>query len=152
MTIKSVCPHFRASYDVSGDEFPDVGAPPSHLLHWQGTFFFIPGEGLLLSAQFPDWCSSPCMFLPLFNNRSCSHCTLLTSWAVSEVILQCRSKTFSQPGMCWPREGAPSQTNPGWPLSFGNVTAPVNCKTIDSRQACLPRAYESCGLIGVLCF
>lgn len=36
MTIKSVCPDFWASYEISGDEFPDVGnkpAPPSHLLH-----------------------------------------------------------------------------------------------------------------------
>lgn len=31
MTTKSICPHFRASYDTSADEFPDVGKQPAPL-------------------------------------------------------------------------------------------------------------------------
>lgn len=116
MTIKNICPYFWASYDIPGDELLDVGnqpAPSCHFLHWQRrTYFLMPGEGLLLSPSPQSDVAPFVCFLPISITGAGSHCTLLMTWAVSHGILQCRIKTSSLCGMCWPKEGAPSLKKP----------------------------------------
>lgn len=144
MTINSICPHFWASYDISGDELLDVGiqpAPPSHFLPWQWrTCFFIPGDGLLLSPS-PQTDVAPFdCFLPVFNNRSwfslhSSDSLGSVPWhpPVQDQNLFTAWDVLAQGGSSFPEETR------GWPLGFGNVVASVHCKTIDSRQSYPPQ-------------